>query len=117
MITLRGLFRDLKFLIGCFVYLVKHYSLFSGLKFQGRQERIVYLLCNGPSLKNDMETIKKLKGVDFIVVNFMANDSLFWEIKPQYYTLIRCFLQIGERIDIWKDWRYYLIPSIVLIGK
>ena len=44
MITLRGLFRDLKFLIGCFVYLVKHYSLFSGLKFQGRQERIVYLL-------------------------------------------------------------------------
>ena len=32
------------------------------LKFQGRQERIVYLLCNGPSLKNDMETIKKLKG-------------------------------------------------------
>lgn len=88
MITLRGLFRDLKFLIGCFVYLVKHYSLFSGLKFQGRQERIVYLLCNGPSLKNDMETIKKLKGVDFIVVNFMANDSLFWEIKPQYYTLM-----------------------------
>ena len=71
MITLRGLFRD-----------------FSGLKLQGRQERIVYLLCNGPSLKNDMETIKKLKGVDFIVVNFMANDSLFWEIKPQYYTLM-----------------------------
>lgn len=35
-----------------------------------------------------METIKKLKGVDFIVVNFMANDSLFWEIKPQYYTLM-----------------------------
>lgn len=88
MMTLRKLFRDSKFLIRCFVFLVKHHSLFSGLKFQGRQDRTVYLLGNGPSLKNDMEAIKKLKGADFIVVNFMANNPLFWEIKPRYYTLM-----------------------------
>lgn len=47
------------------------------------------ILANGPSIKKDVQNIKNNIGkADFMVMNYMALDDVFYELKPGYYCLI-----------------------------
>ena len=55
-------------------------------KFDGHNRLII--MGNGPSLRQTMaENIDILKSNDSLAVNFAANASEFFEIKPKYYVL------------------------------
>ena len=48
----------------------------------------IAVLANGPSLKETLSKIEdddEFKNVDYIVLNYFANESLFTKIKPKYY--------------------------------
>lgn len=52
--------------------------------------KTITLLANGPSLKKiipQLFTAPEFQNTDFVVVNYFANESVFWELKPQHYCL------------------------------
>ncbi len=51
-------------------------------------KKVMAVLGNGPSLKEEMEGLKKAVGEkDFMAVNFFAADDDFEELRPKYYVL------------------------------
>ena len=70
--------------------------------------RILSILANGPSLKEELDTID-LKNGDFMVVNDFCKSSLFQQIKPKYYVLAdpwyfdnpEIFVLLQEKV-LWK---------------
>ena len=47
------------------------------------------ILANGPSINKDLQNIKNNIGkADFMVMNYMALEDVFYELKPEYYCLI-----------------------------
>lgn len=87
---IKSIVKDAIYFLSMMKYLIKNRSFSASLPLHkgnsGKNE--VYLLCNGPSLKDVLPTIRTMVGKDFIVVNFLGNDPIFNVIKPKYYTLM-----------------------------
>lgn len=51
----------------------------------------VAVLANGPSLKKELPKImtsNEFKNVDFVVLNYFANQDVFFELRPQHYCFV-----------------------------
>ena len=60
------------------------------LKFKGHIEGRMAVIATGPSLKEDMPYILEdnyRTTTDFLMLNFSAFDSMFFELKPKHYCL------------------------------
>jgi len=52
------------------------------------------VLANGPSLKKELPKLThadEFKNVDFIVLNYFANEAIFFQIKPKHYCFASWF--------------------------
>lgn len=72
-------------------------------KCQVSSNRVLSILANGPSLKEELQRIGKdaeFEDVDFSVMNFFANDPLYTQIQPKYYCLFDSMFDTpDERYD------------------
>tara|TARA_B110000046_G_C13025143_1_gene413539 strand:- start:2404 stop:3264 length:861 start_codon:yes stop_codon:yes gene_type:complete len=72
--------------IAYLIWLVIKYPLKT--KLNKRSGKLV-IIANGPSVKSDIENIKKNKGeAEFMVMNYMALDDVFYELKPEHYCFV-----------------------------
>jgi hypothetical protein len=84
------------------------------------------VLANGPSLKKELPKLThadEFKNVDFIVLNYFANEAIFFQIKPKHYCFADpMFFQESHRSDEVKklflllqgkiDWEiFFYVPS------
>jgi hypothetical protein len=84
------------------------------------------VIANGPSLKKELPKLThadEFKNVDFIVLNFFANQEVFFKIKPKHYCFADpMFFQATHRRDEVKkmfllledkiDWEmFFYVPS------
>ncbi|WP_147396443.1 hypothetical protein [Bacteroides xylanisolvens] len=87
---IKSFVKDVIYFLSMMKYLIRNSSFFSSLSLHptDSSKNEVYLLCNGPSLKDVLPTLYTMVGQDFIVVNFLGNDPIFSVIQPKYYTLM-----------------------------
>ena len=70
-----------------------------------------YLLGNGPSLRDvlDSNVLKEVKNI--FVVNFFSNDKSFFELKPENYVFIDSAIYRNEEDPFLSERRKYMINS------
>lgn len=79
------------FLFFLCLFLKNPKSLFKRFSYQGKRNKTLTLLANGPSLKELLPRIlvdDEFQNTDFIVLNFFAFDEIFNKLKPQHYCLV-----------------------------
>jgi hypothetical protein len=80
---------DAVVLIFAFVFKVITLNFYLKAEPKGSNRKTMAILGNGPSLKEDIDTLLLNKSeMDFCVVNYFANTGYFKELKPSHYVLI-----------------------------
>jgi len=73
----------------------------------------VYIILNGPSLKN--QDISNLKGKDVIFVNRGFKHGLYEYLQPKYHVFIDPKMLTGEWPLNWLDEIVKMVPNIIFI--
>ena len=84
---------------------LKHYIQYN----EGNKDRDLFILVNGPSLKNSLCEIRAglNDSVDVMTVNFMTNEDLFEEFRPKYHVISDMMFynvtHLKERVDAFFE--------------
>ena len=76
-------------------------------------EKQAMLICNGPSLKFDLEKIfEKRKGANIYAMNFFATTASFQQLKPEFYVFADPMFWRTDVKEEIKNKRRNLIKSL-----
>ncbi|RDU59118.1 hypothetical protein [Helicobacter marmotae] len=74
----------------------------------------IFILANGPSLKNDIKAHSALLSkYDSLMMNHAITESLSWQIKPKYYILMDSVFFVGDRYNVASREHYQRVEKEV----